>query len=145
MKYIPTIRDNQKQSVLILLIFLLFCACAATPVRFDESKETLPSYYAEIAQQHYNNKKFLSAIRVYEQLIKRFADKKDLYEKDLAWAHYEIGFCYLVRKQNKSALNFFNSVLKNFDTLAPRTLAQQRIDEIGKKKARAARTKGQEN
>ena len=58
--------------------------------------------------------------------------EKKKYEKDLAWAHYEIGFCLLLGRKYDEAKVYFQKVINEYSQLAPITLSTQRLEEIQK-------------
>ncbi|MBL8992619.1 MAG: tetratricopeptide repeat protein [Spirochaetia bacterium] len=93
-----------------------------------------PRYLAELAQEHYEYKEYDQALFLYLKLVERFSSQKERFEKELAWAHYEIGFIYLLQGRTTKAKESFNRVLNDFSTLAPRTLAEERLAELNKKK-----------
>ena len=52
----------------------------------------------------------------------------------MAWAYYEIGFCYYYQKKYKKALEYFNIVMNDFAVLPPKMLAQKVMNDIYDKK-----------
>ena len=59
---------------------------------------------------------------------------RNLFPKDVAWAYYEIGFCYYYQSKYKKALSYFDIVMREFTVLPPKVLAQRVIDDIYTKK-----------
>ena len=118
---------------LTLLLANFVNSCSSYVRHLDSSKAKTLTDLEEIAQEYYKFKKYNDAIRVYSEIIEKYSDKFDRYENQLAWANYEIGFCYLVTKRYNQALDYFKIVLTGYSTLAPRLLAKQRIEEIQRK------------
>ena len=121
---------------LALPFFLQSCASIKSP-NIEKStyiNKNTPGFYEEKAKYYYNYKAYSKTIKEYRKIIEKFSHKKDLYKKNLAWAHYEIGFCYLVQKRYELANQFFNKVIKDYtDILPATTLSTQRLNEIKKK------------
>ena len=67
-----------------------------------------------------------------EYIIDNF--DRDNYAKDVAWAYYEIGFCYYYQNKYEEALEYFDIVINNFTVLPPRVLAQKVMQDIYDKK-----------
>lgn len=125
--------------VLVSLVLLLLVSCSSVkerPTALAGKAVDLdsPRYLSEIAQEHYEYKEYDQALFLYLKLVERFSSQKDRFEKELAWAHYEIGFIYLLQGRTNKARESFNRVLSDFSTLAPRTLAEERLAELSKKK-----------
>ena len=59
---------------------------------------------------------------------------RENYAKDVAWAYYEIGFCYYYQKKYEEALKYFDIVLNNFTVLPPKILAQKVMQDIYEEK-----------
>ena len=114
----------------LLAIFFIIFGCANQLRHLNTAEKKTPSDLEKIAQKYYEFNKYDSCIKVYKELIKRYGDQADRYEKQLAWANYEIGFCYLVTRRYDKSLIYFKEVLNNYSTLAPTILARQRIEEI---------------
>ncbi len=123
--------------LIILKLFLIISiiSCSSRLKHLDSSKAETPADLEKIAQEYYKFRKYNDSIRVYEELIEKYSDRFDRYENQLAWANYEIGFCYLVTKRYDKALDYFKTVLTDYSILAPRILAQQRVEEIQQKKS----------
>ncbi len=122
-----------------ILVFAFFhqnCTTIKSP-KIEKSSyinEKTPSLYEEKAKYYYNHKAYSKTIKENKKIIEKFSHKKDLYKKNLAWAHYEIGFCYLIQKRYKLASQFFNKVIRDYaDILPAKTLSKQRLNEIEKK------------
>ncbi|HMA99756.1 MAG TPA: hypothetical protein VKS21_02110 [Spirochaetota bacterium] len=113
---------------------MFFYTCRTFPLPDD--KDATPADYVEVAQKYSIQKSFRKAIDTYKIILNKFntAAKKKKYYEDIAWAYYEIGFCYLEMKEYKKAKKYFNIVMTRYSTIsAAYTLAQQRIIEIKNK------------
>lgn len=135
MRFIPT--KHQPFAYLLsllglLAIFAVIGSCRNQSKYINTERIQTPGELEKIAQRYYEFNQYDNCIKVYQDLIKKYGDQFDRYEKQLAWAHYEIGFCYLVTRRYEKALFYFKEVLANYSLLAPTTLARQRIEEIRK-------------
>ena len=118
--------------MLLILALGLLGSCASPLKHLNTAEVKTPSDLDKIAQTYYEYRQYANAIRVYKKLLDNYSKRIDRYEKQLAWATYEIGFCYLITNQYTKALEYFKKVLTDYSTLAARTLAKQRIEEIQK-------------
>ena len=126
----------------IYLIFLwtaLYTGCRSTNKRKNTAKIPSPSTLETLAQEYYEQKRYRRCIETYRNLIDLYSHRFDRYEKQLAWAHYEIGFCYLIKNRYEKALKYFRVVLKDYSILSVRILAAQRIEEIQRLKNKKSR------
>ena len=115
----------------IPLAFFLLSACGSKEKVLAMEKAKTPAELEELAQEFYSLKDYPRAIAVYQKLIRDYGPRKDRYGKKLAWAHYEIGFCYMVQNKLDEAEKFYQLVISDFpEVLAPRILAEQRIEEL---------------
>lgn len=114
----------------IVLVFLLSSCASAVKVSVEE--ERYPKIIAEKAYTEFGNKRYKNAIAYYQYIIDNF--DRDNYAKDVAWAYYEIGFCYYYQNKYEEALEYFDIVINNFTVLPPRVLAQKVMQDIYDKK-----------
>ncbi|WP_300369670.1 tol-pal system YbgF family protein [Brachyspira sp.] len=115
---------------LVVLVFLLISCASAIKVSVEE--ENYPRIIAEKAYTEFDNKNYKTAIAYYQYIIDHF--DRDNYTKDVAWAYYEIGFCYYYQSKYEEALKYFNIVVNSFTVLPPRILAQKVMQDIYEKK-----------
>ncbi len=112
--------------ILLLSIFLLFGCSATQVVDFDDNE--LAVIISNKANEYFEKRNYNMAIKTYQVIIDRFDPVE--HESDVAWAYYEIGFCYYYKKKYQDAINYFNIVLQNFTTAAPRILASIVLEDI---------------
>lgn len=117
---------------LVVLVFLLISCASAVKVSVEEGQ--YPRIIAEKAYTEFGNKNYKNAIAYYQYIIDNF--DRDSYVKDIAWAYYEIGFCYYYQNKYQDALKYFNIVINNFTVLPPRILAQKVMQDIYEKKTK---------
>ena len=115
---------------LAIFVFLLSSCASSIKVSIDE--KMYPQIIAEKAYTEFGNKKYKDAIAYYQYIIDNF--DTDNYVKDIAWAYYEIGFCYYYQNKYEEALKYFDIVMNNFTVLPPRILAQKVTQDIYDKK-----------
>lgn len=120
----------KKILLLISLVSLLLSCATTTEVKVAEN--THPQIISEMAYEQFNNRRYKEAIAYYQVIIDRF--DKNINQKEVAWAYYEIGYCYYYQKKYKEAIEYFNIVLKDFAIMAPRILAQDVLNNIYKEK-----------
>lgn len=121
----------KKSFVFFSVLVLLLNSCASS-VKISIEEEQYPKIIAEKAYSEFGNKNYKGAIAYYQYIIDNF--DRDNYTKDIAWAYYEIGFCYYYQKKYNEALKYFDIVINNFTVLPPRILAQKVIQDIYDKK-----------
>ena len=115
----------------IILGSILITSCASTISVTDEEKR-YPKIIAEKAYTEFNEKRYNNAIAYYQYILDNY--DRNIFPKDVAWAYYEIGFCYYYQSKYKEALSYFDIVMKEFTVLPPKVLAQRVIDDIYTKK-----------
>ncbi len=120
------IRMNKVFILLSCFFFLFSCSSTRQAVVFDD--EELAVIIANKANEYFNKGDYKNAIAAYQVIIDRF--DSDLYEKDVAWAYYEIGFCYYYDKKYEDAIGYFDVVLQDFTIMAPRVLAAIVLEDI---------------
>ncbi|WP_028331162.1 tetratricopeptide repeat protein [Brachyspira alvinipulli] len=114
----------------VILVFLLSSCASAVKISVEEEK--YPKIIAEKAYTEFGNKNYKNAIAYYQYIIDNF--DRDNYAKDVAWAYYEIGFCYYYQNKYEEALKYFDIVINSFTVLPPRILAQKVMQDIYDKK-----------
>lgn len=115
---------------LAVLVFLLSSCASAVKISVEEGQ--YPKIIAEKGYTEFGEKNYKTAIAYYQYIIDNF--DRDNYPKDVAWAYYEIGFCYYYQKKYTEALKYFDIVLNNFTILPPKILAQKVIEDIYEQK-----------
>ena len=121
-----------KKSFVFLVVLLFLLISCASAVKISVEEERYPRIIAEKAYTEFGNKNYKKAIAYYQYIIDNF--DRENYAKDVAWAYYEIGFCYYYQNKYKEALNYFDIVINNFTVLPPRILAQKVMQDIYDKK-----------
>lgn len=106
---------------LISLAVLTAVSCITSQVAIE--KNDTPLTLSQKAQDYFSNKEYTAAISYYQAIIDNY--KKDQFEKEIAWAYYEIGFCYFTMGNNDLANKYFNTVINDFSIQAPRVLAEK--------------------
>lgn len=110
----------------VLLAGVLSCA-TAPPALYDAGGEPLSiTDYEKLAQKEYENGRYENAVLVYQAIIDHYPRNQDA----VAWAHYEIGYCYYMREEYDRAEQYFRTVLNRFQEPAARTLATQMLERI---------------
>lgn len=118
----------------LILLALTSCTLERPPIRPSKNlNKDEPVYYDFLARKYYNREEYDKAIFQYERLLETFSNQSQ-WQKDLAWAEYEIGYTYYRMGENELAVERFNRVLSNYDIIAPRILAQKMIDKINQPK-----------
>jgi tetratricopeptide (TPR) repeat protein len=114
-------------STILLILVLSFFSCATPkPVLYKEGRPLSITEYEKIAQREYDNDLFENAIMVYQAIIDNYPTNP----KALAWAYYEIAYCYWMLKEYESAELNFRKVLNEFQEPAANTLAGQMLERI---------------
>ncbi|UCB47071.1 MAG: tetratricopeptide repeat protein [Spirochaetota bacterium] len=117
--------------VLVQILSLVLLSCATPkPVLYNDGKPLTITDYEKLAQAEYDEDRYENAIEVYRSIIENYPDN----QKALAWAYYEIGFCYFVLKDYDNAMVNFRKVLNEFQEPAAKKLAGQIIAEIEQEK-----------
>lgn len=111
--------------------FLLFLFIQVSCASFGEvivEDNIAPQIISEFAYEEFNNKNYKRAIKYYQIIVDRF--DRETYPKEVAWAYYEIGFCYYYMNKYEDAILYFDIVLNDFSILSPRILARKVLDDI---------------
>lgn len=90
--------------------------------KIKAASDDTPLALSEKAQEYFNNKEYYEAIGYYQAVVDNFDTSE--YEKEMAWAYYEIGFCYYYMEKYDEANKYFDVVLNNFSVQAPRILSK---------------------
>jgi TolA-binding protein len=120
--------------MLIAVVALSFSSCATPkPALYDQAG--VPFYiteYEKIALKEYEEQRYDNAIEAYEAIIEHYPENS----KALAWANYEIGYCFWMLKDYESAELRFRKVLNEFQEPAAKTLAGEMLEKIEKERAK---------
>ncbi|OHD57774.1 MAG: hypothetical protein A2096_09390 [Spirochaetes bacterium GWF1_41_5] len=122
---------------IFFLALTIITSCKTGRLTENTGNYDAPFKIIEHAQEYFGQKDYFKAIRLYKQLIEDYSAERDKYEKELAWATYEIGFCYLVMNRYDTAEPYFKKVIKDFFShTAPVKLSEDRLREIEKRKGK---------
>ncbi len=121
-----------KKIFVFLSILVFYSISCASVLKISPEEARYPQIIAEKAYTEFNNKKYKKAIDYYQYIIDNF--DRENYSKEVAWAYYEIGFCYYYQGKYKDALNYFNAVINDFAVLPPKILAEEVTQDIYDKK-----------
>lgn len=120
--------------ILLLSFINLGCTIEKPPIRPKKNlSKDQPVYYNFIAHKYYILKEYEKAIFQYQKILKKFANQPVEYNKELAWAEYEIGFCYYQLGDNKKAIEYFERVINYYDQASARILAQKMLTKVQNK------------
>ncbi len=114
--------------VLCICMFLLTLSCASKmPTLYNEDgSPLLITDYEKIGQKEFDARRYDNAIVAYTAIISSYPDNA----KALVWAHYEIGFCYLVQEEYDEAEFYFRIVANEYQDPAATLLAEKMIGKI---------------
>jgi TolA-binding protein len=113
----------------IFSLTLLSCA-TPKPVLYNDGKPLSITDYEKIAQAEYDKGRYENAIDAYNAIIKNYPEN----QKALAWAYYEIGFCYFVLKEYDNAEVNFRKVINEFQEPAAKKLSAEIMAKIEQEK-----------
>lgn len=119
--------------VLAALLVLASCGGSRKAVVLDSDT---PMSLSEKALDRFNARDYNTSILYQQAIIDRYESDPN-YEKEIAWAYYEIGFCHYYMKRYDKANEYFDIVINRYSVQAARTLAQKlkyQITEIQHKK-----------
>jgi tetratricopeptide (TPR) repeat protein len=116
--------------VLSVIAFFLSCASKAPILYREDGSPLLITDYEKIAQRERDERRYDNAIAAYAAIIANYPDNKTA----LAWAHYEIGFCYYLKEDFDQAEFYFRIVLNEYQEPAADTLAEMMIGKIGEER-----------
>jgi TolA-binding protein len=113
-------------SVLLLFNFIVSCA-SKQPVLYNEDGSPLAiTDYEKIAQKEFDERRYNNAIATYNAIISNYPDVK----QSVAWAHYEIGFCYYVMEDYEQAEIYFRIVVNEYQDPAATKLADKMLGKM---------------
>ncbi|MBN2325413.1 MAG: tetratricopeptide repeat protein [Spirochaetes bacterium] len=113
--------------ILPALVILVFSCATPKPVLYDKEGQPLSiTEYEKIALSEYENDRFENAIEVYKAIVSHYPDST----RALAWANYEIGYCYWRLKDYENAGVYFRKVMNEFQEPAVKILAGQMLEKI---------------
>jgi TolA-binding protein len=112
----------------VIIVLLASCATKMPALSTEEGAPLSITDYEKIAQTERDNRRYENAVRAYEALIANYPDNVQA----VAWANYEIGFCYFVVKRYDEAEKYFRIVINEFQEPAARKLAQDMLAKIAK-------------
>lgn len=116
---------------LLPIISLAMLSCATPkPVLYNDGKPLTITDYEKLAQTEYDQGRYENAIEVYRAIIKNYSEN----QKALAWAYYEIGFCYYVLKEYDNAEVNLRKVLNEFQEPAAKKLSGEIMAKIEQEK-----------
>ncbi len=118
-------------SFLFLVLSIISCA-SKTPVLYRDGRPLSIIEYERIAQREYEEGRYDNAILAYKEIIKNYPENKT----EVAWANYEIGYCYYMKKDYDKAELYFRKVINEFSEPAAKKLAQEMLEKISEKKKR---------
>ncbi len=111
------------------LLFLIALSCSTrAPVLYKNGTPLSITDYEKIAQKQFDEGRFKNAITAYQAIIDNYPDNQNA----MAWAHYEIGYCYYVMGDHQQAEIFFRKVVNEYREPAAKTLATQMLEKIKK-------------
>ncbi len=108
-----------------ILLFGISCA-SKPPVLYRDEKPLSITDYEKVAQKEFDEQRYKYAISAYEAIIENYSDNKNA----LAWAHYEIGYCYYTMKEYDKSEQYFRKVINEYQEPAAKKLAQEMLDKI---------------
>jgi tetratricopeptide (TPR) repeat protein len=82
--------------------------------------------YEKIAQKEFDERRYDNAIIAYSAIISNYPDNATA----LAWSHYEIGYCYYLKKELDQAEFYFRKVTNDYQEPAATFLADMMIGKI---------------
>jgi len=110
-----------------VIILLLVTSCASKPpVLYRDGQPLSITDYEKIAQKEFDEQHYKYAISAYKAIIDNYSDNKNA----LAWAYYEIGYCYYTMKEYDTAEQYFRKVINEYQEPAAKKLAQEMLDKI---------------
>jgi len=111
-------------------VFFLLLSCASKPPVLNRDGQPLTiTDYEKIAQKEFDEQHYQYAISAYEAIIEHYSDNRNA----LAWAHYEIGYCYYTMKEYNQAEQYFRKVINEYQEPAAKKLASEMLEKIFEK------------
>ena len=119
------------------VVFVLFvvttiaASCASKPPVLTQNGKPLTIIeYEKIAQKEYEEGRYDNAIMAYKAIIKNYPT----HMSEVAWAYYEIGYCYYMKKDYEKAEEYFRKVVNEYNEPAAKKLSQEMLEKISEKK-----------
>ena len=115
----------------LFVIIMVMASCASKPPVLTKNGRPLTIIeYEKIAQKEYEEGRYDNAIMAYKAIIKNYPD----HLSEVAWANYEIGYCYYMKKDYEKAEEYFRKVVNEYNEPAAKKLSQEMLEKIGEKK-----------
>jgi outer membrane protein assembly factor BamD (BamD/ComL family) len=113
--------------VLVLLLLTTFSCAGKMPVLYQEDGTALRiTDYEKIAQKEFDERRYDNAIIAYTAIISNYPENTTA----SAWSHYEIGYCYYLKKDLDQAEFYFRKVSNDYQDPAAIFLADMMIGKI---------------
>jgi len=125
-------RNTLASSLLLFALIAFFVinstvSCAVKkPILYKDGRHLTIMEYEKIAQKEYEEERYENAIDAYQAIIDNYPDNT----KALAWAYYEIGYCYYAQKDYEKAERYFRRVANEFQEPAAKKLAEEMLDRL---------------
>jgi tetratricopeptide (TPR) repeat protein len=113
-------------ALVLSCVFLVSCATKKVAFYKEDGSPLSITDYEKIAQTLRDDSKYERAIEAYEAIIANYPDN----QKAVAWAYYEIAFCYFVLKEYSEAEKYFRIVINDYQEPAATKLAQDMLAKI---------------
>jgi len=123
--------------MICISLLMLSCASKMPALYYEDGSPLLITDYEKIAQKEFDDRRYDNAIVTYTAIISNYPDNA----KALVWAHYEIGFCYLVQEEYDEAEYYFRIVINDYQDPAATLLAEKMIGEIVEERAKKEQRK----
>jgi len=110
-------------------IFLFMVSCATkSPILYKDGNPLSITDYEKIAQKEFDEGRYKNAIAAYQAIIDNYPEN----QSSMAWAYYEIGYCYYAMEEYQQAEIYFRKVLNEYQEPAARTLAEKMLGKLKK-------------
>jgi len=113
-------------SLIILFLYTISACATKAPVLYRDGEPLSIVEYEKIAQKEFEYDHYDNAIRAYKAVIKNYPENSEV----IAWANYEIGFCYYVQKKYKEAEICFRKVINEYQDPTAKKLAEEMVEKI---------------
>ena len=117
-------------SVLFVISVIAVSCASKPPVLTKNGKPLTIIEYEKIAQKEYEEGRYDNAIMAYKAIIKNYPENLS----EVAWANYEIGYCYYMKKDYEKAEEYFRKVVNEYSEPAAKKLSQEMLEKIGEKR-----------
>jgi TolA-binding protein len=122
---------------IIIIMTVLSCASKMPALYREDGSPLRITDYEKIGQKEFDESRYDNAITAYTAIISNYPDNA----KALVWAHYEIGFCYFIKKDYDEAEFYFRIVINEYQDPAATLLAEKMIGKIGEEREREQQKK----